>query len=90
MLITYSASTVPPLLAGHSQSGLEERQEVGLFPLFTGPGLSGETDGHRPVQLSHLMEGKVCGTEKQQKIMFLQAEQMELLLNTRTYILLTT
>ena len=48
-LITYSASTVPGLLG----AGLEERQEVELFPLFPGPaGLSGETDGHRPTESS--------------------------------------
>ena len=37
---------------------LEERQEVELFPMFTGPGSSGETDGHR----------RESETKKQQKL----------------------
>ena len=44
---------------GHSQSRLEERQEVELFPLVPAPaGLSGETDGQRPTESSE--GGKVC------------------------------
>ena len=67
-LITYSASTVPGLVG----AGLEERQEVELFPLFPGPaGLSGETDGHRPTESSD--GGKVWMWEgQQQNVKFLQ------------------